>query len=328
MAGRVEIEKENRMPRITHARFMIAALAIALALGALAGCSAAQDTTEPLKSADSAAESAFPVTITDDAGRSVTIETEPARIVSLAPANTEILFAIGAGDRVVGVTTYDDYPAEVAEIAQVGDFAGPNLEAVAAAEPDLVLATTGVQGDVIAKLEELGAIVIAVDPQTLDGLYEAISEVGMATGEFEGAEAVIAEMRADVSEVEEAVSGLEPASAFIEIGQNPLFTVGTGTLLHELVTIAGGTNVVTEPGYVPYSVEQLVESDPAVYLATKGSSSDPAAIEKRAGFGDIAAIKNGRVVIMDDNLVSRPGPRAVLGLRQIAEGIHPEAFGK
>lgn len=316
------------MPRIIHARSAIAALAIALALGALAGCSAAQETTEPLQSSDSAAESAFPVTITDDAGRSVTIEAAPERIVSLAPANTEILFAIGAGNRVVGVTTYDDYPAEVTEIAQVGDFAGPNLEAVAAADPDLVLATTGVQGDVIAKLEELGAIVIAVDPQTLDGLYEAISEVGMATGERDGAEAVIAGMAADVSEIEEAVSGLEPASAFIEIGQNPLFTVGTGTLLHELVTIAGGTNVVTEPGYVPYSVEQLVESDPAVYLATKGSSSDPAAIEQRAGFSDIAAIKNGRVVIMDDNLVSRPGPRAVLGLRQIAEGLHPEAFGK
>lgn len=316
------------MPRNTYVRSTIVALAIALTLGALSGCSSPQDTTEPLQDSGSAAESAFPVTISDDAGRPVTIEKEPARIVSLAPANTEILFAIGAGDRVVGVTTYDDYPPEVAEIAQVGDFAGPNLEAVAAAEPDLVLATTGVQGDVIAKLEELGATVVAIDPQTLDGLYEAITEVGMATGEVEGAEAVVAEMRADVAEIEQAVSDLEPVAAFIEIGQNPLFTVGTGTLLDELVIIAGGANVVAEPGYVPYSVEQLVKADPAVYLATKGSSSDPAAIEKRAGFSEIAAIKNGRIVIMDDNLVSRPGPRAVLGLRQIAEGLHPEAFGK
>jgi iron complex transport system substrate-binding protein len=306
----------------------VASLAMVLAIGALSGCSDAQTATEATPVAETQAQPAFPVTITDDADRSVTIGSEPARIVSLAPANTEILFAIGAGDRVVGVTTYDDYPPEVADIAQVGDFAGPNLEAVAAAQPDLVLATTGVQGDVIAKLEELGATVIAVDPQTLDGLYESITEVGMATGEVEGAEQVVSDMKAEVAEIEEAVSSEEPVSAFVEIGQNPLFTVGTGTLLHELVTIAGGENVVAEAGYVPYSVEQLVKADPAVYLATKGSSSEPAAIEARAGFSGIAAIKDGRIVIMDDNLVSRPGPRAVEGLRQIAEGLHPEAFDK
>ena len=260
--------------------------------------------------------------------RTVTVKTEPTRIVSLAPGNTEILFALGLGDRVVGVTSYDDYPAEVADIAKVGDFAGPNLEAVAAADPDLVVATTGVQADVIGKLEKLGATVVALDPQSLDGLYADIAELGTITGRSDEAATVVDSMKSDVSDIAEAVSEAEPQTAFIEIGQNPLFTAGAGTLLGELVKAAGGTNVVAEKGYVPYSTEQLVKSDPAVYLATKGSSSSPEDIQSRAGYKGLAAVKNGRIVILDDNLVSRPGPRVVEGLRQIAEGLHPEAFGQ
>ena len=112
---------------------------------------------------------AFPVTITDDASRTVTVESAPERIVSLAPANTEMAFALGLGDKVVGVTTYDDYPAEVTSIAKVGDFASPNIEAIAAAKPDLVLATAGVQAEMVTKLEALGATVVVIDPQSLAG---------------------------------------------------------------------------------------------------------------------------------------------------------------
>jgi iron complex transport system substrate-binding protein len=133
-------------------------------------------------------------------------------------------------------------------------------------------------------------------------------------------------MKADVEAVRKAVAGTAPVTAFVEIGQNPLYTVGTGTLIDELVTLAGGTNVVKQPGYVGYSAEQLIAADPQVYLATKGSSSDPSAITSRAGFNKLTAVKNGRIVILDDNLVSRPGPRFVLGLKQIAQGLHPDAF--
>ncbi len=311
------------MTRITR---LTLALALFTSL-ALTGCSAEKpEATEA--EPEPVAEATFPVTITDDAGREVTVEAAPERIVSLAPGNTEILFAIGAGDRVVGVTSLDDYPAEVADIAKVGDFAGPNVEAVAAADPDLILATTGVQADMITKLEELGATVIAVDPTTLAGLYEDIDEIGLATGEIEGAASVLEDMEAAVFEVEAAVGGLEPVTTFVEIAQNPLFTVGSGTLIDEMITIAGGKNVVTEPSYVPYSVEQLVKSDPAVYLATKGSMSDPAELAKRPGYKDLSAVKASRVFVLDDNLVSRPGPRAVEGLRQIAEALHPDAFAQ
>ena len=150
-----------------------AAAALALLLGAallalaLAGCGSTA--AEKPAGATTGSTAAFPVTITDDASRTVTVKAEPQRIVSLAPANTEIAFALGLGDKVVGVTTYDDYPAEVTSIAKVGDFASPNIEAIAAAKPDLVLATSGVQADMVTKLEELGATVVVIDPQNIAG---------------------------------------------------------------------------------------------------------------------------------------------------------------
>jgi len=317
------------MTRTTRTtRLLALALVAAVSASALAGCSAKRDAEKPAPAKEPTAttESAFPVTITDDAGREVTLEAEPESIVSLAPANTEMLFAIGAGGRVTGVTTYDDYPAEVKELPKVGDFVQPNMEAIAAAKPDLVVATTGVQADVLKKLEDLGATVVAIDPQSLDGVYEDITELGQVTGTSEAADKLVADMKADVASVTEAVKGREVRTTFVEIGQNPLFTVGAKTLIGELVTLAGGRNVVAQEGYVPYSLEQLVKDNPYVYLSTKGSMSDPEDIAVRPGYEQLAAVEQGRIYLLDDNLVSRPGPRIAEGLKQIAQGIHPEAF--
>ena len=319
-------KRTNRMVRIIVTAALMAATAIALL--SLAGCGTTTASTPAPAPAPAPAAAAFPVTITDDASNTVTIKVEPQRIVSLAPANTEIAFALDLGAKVVGVTTFDDYPAAVKTIAKVGDFTTPNLEAIAAAKPDLILATTGVQADVVKKLEALGATVIAIDPQNLDGVYTDIGRVGQATGTADKAAAVVDGMKSDVADVQNAVQGLPAVTTFVEIGQNPLFTTGSGTLINELIKLADGTNIVTQHGYVGYSTEQLIKADPQVYLATKGSSSDPSAIAKRAGFSGLSAVKNNRIVILDDNLVSRPGPRIVEGLRQIAAALHPEAFTK
>ena len=303
------------------ARLSALALAVVLAAAALVGCGAAQGPEEdgpPL-------EAAFPAVVTDDVGREVAIAERPARIVSLAPANTEIVAALGSIDRLVGVTTYCDYPPEVAEIDKVGDFVGPNLEAIAALDPDVVLVTTGVQAEVITQLEALGAAVVAIDPQTLDELYISIATVGAAIGETPAADELVASMRIQVEDIGEQVEGA-PVTCFLEIAQDPLFTVGTGTLLNELIERAGGENVVTQEGYVAYSVEQLVAANPEVYLATKGSMNAPSDISGRPGYENLTAVAEERVYLLDDNLVSRPGPRVVEGIRQIAEALHPDVF--
>lgn len=314
------INGTTRASRTTRAIATALALLLAASLG-LAGCSSA-DTAESAEETPAAAS--FPVTVTDDAGREVTIESAPERIVSLAPANTEIVYALGLLDKLEGVTTYDDYPAEVADIAKVGDFVTPNMEAIVAAEPDLILATTGVQADVITQLEGTGATVVAIDPQTLAALYTSIETVGKATGTSDEAAELVEDMKSDIAAISDAVSAEGPTEAFIEIAQDPLYTAGAGTLLDDLIKAAGGANIVTEPGYVGYSLEQLVTDDPTVYLATLGSMSDPSDLAARAGYDKLSAVKTERVYVLEDNLVSRPGPRVVAGIAQIAKALHPD----
>ena len=322
-AGTIRSTRPVRGTIAARVATAVAACVLTLAALALAGCGSKTAGLSPAPAAVPTAS--FPITVTDDASRTITLKAAPKRIVSLAPAGTEILFALDQGDRVVGVTSYDDYPSQVASITKVGDFAGPNVEAVAAAKPDLIIATSGVQSDVVAKLEALGATVVVLDPQSLEGVYRDIESIGKLTGSSAKAAQVVGGMKAEVTTVQKSVADSPTVTTFLEIAQNPLFTAGTGTLSSELITLAGGKNVVTQPGYVSYSVEQLIKADPQVYLATKGSMSDPKAVDTRPGYRQLTAVKDGRVVILDDNLVSRGGPRIVEGLKQIAAGLHPGA---
>ncbi len=313
-----------RLARLMAWSAIVASL---VAVATVAGCASDRPATGDAQSSGNGSEPAasFPVTVTDDASRTVTVETEPMRIVSLAPANTEIVAALGLEDRLVGVTTYDDYPVSVTSLPKVGDFVSPNMEAIAATDPDLVLATTGVQAETIGALEDLGATVVAVDPQSLAALYDSIEMVGRVTGASEKAAELVQRMQGDMALISSAAGRLDRRRVFIEIAQDPLFTAGKGTLLDELITVAGGDNVVAQEGYVAYSLEQLVKDDPDWYLATKGSMSDPSALGKRPGFDRLAAVQSGAIRILDDNLVSRPGPRVVLGALSIYEGLHPES---
>lgn len=182
----------------------------------------------------------------------------------------------------------------------------------------------------LGKLEATGAKVVVVDSKNLDGLYASIDMVGKVTGRTTEAGNVVADMKAKIAQIEAKVAKEQPTTTFMEVGWNPLFTAGSGTLIGDLIGAAGGRNVVTQSGYVPYSVEALLKADPAVYLATKGgngaASASAASIGARSGYDKLSAVKGGRVVILDDNLVSRPGPRVVLGVEAIARALHPDAF--
>ena len=303
-------------------------LTLVIAVVALAACAAPQRQAALGHRAATGlrSPSAFPVTVTDDASRSVTLATQPRRIVSLAPADTEILYSLGLLDRVVGVTTYDDYPAQVRSLPKMGDFQTPNLEAVAAARPDLVLVTGGVQADVIAKLEALGAKVLVVDPRDVDGVMRSIGVVARCTGTRAQGARVVARMRADLAAISRRLVGSTPVRAFVEIGWDPLYTAGRDTLLDDLLVRAGGVNVAKGSGYVGYSVERLVRDQPAVYLGTKSSIGDPLGRKDRPGYDALRAVQSGSVHTLDDDLVSRPGPRVVQGVLEIAKALHPALF--
>ncbi len=313
----------TRIGRLTAALLLIAALAVGAV--ALSACGSGTDDTAASSSPSPAA--AGPITVTDDAGVEVTLDQPAERIVSLAPANTEIAYAIGAGDKMVAGTSYDDYPEEAKNLPKVGDFNNPNIEKTASYSPDLVLAAGGIQAKLRSKLEGLGMKVYVVDPTTYDGTIASIENVGKLAGVEDGAVAVTDEMTAAKEEVQAQVAGLTPATTFLEIYSEPLMTAGADTFIDDMITLAGGENIGASAGsgFPNFSAEVLVQEDPQVYIADSGSMSDPGDIEKRAGFAALTAVKDGTVYVIDDNLIARPGPRLAEGLRQLAGMIHPEA---
>jgi len=306
-----------------------------LALSLLVAACGDDPTVTPAVSgptATTAPSTSFPVTITDDDGESVTIDAPPQRIVTFAPSMTEIVFALGLGDRLVGVSgPFDDYPAEAADIEEVGgagDFGvDPNIEEVVGLQPDLFLTIKG--GDQWKRrLRDLDVPVVTLDATNLDDLMDDIEVAGRITGADEAATAVVDDLQAQADEVESAIAGTPSVTCFYETFYPPLYTVGPSTFIYDLLERAGCDPVTSSAGqqYPQWSVEDLVDQSPDVYLVSSESGAGPKAVAERAGFQAIAAVAAGRVVAIDSSLAERPGPRIVEGLRLIAEALHPEAF--
>lgn len=317
------------MPAIRFGRLsaaLVLLLVLAVGLLALAACGSGSAGSASTGSPAASAASG-PITVTDDAGNQVTLDKPAERIVSLAPANTEIAFAIGAGDKLVAGTTYDDYPAQAKSLPKVGDFNAPNIEKTASYSPDLVLAAAGIQDKLRSKLEALGMKVYVVDPTTYDGTVQTIENVGKLAGSEAGAAQVAGDMTAAKQTVQAAVGDLPRKTTFLEIYSEPLMTAGSGTFIDDMIGIAGGDNIGNQAGsgFPNFSTEVLVKDDPQVYIADSGSMSKPGDIKQRAGFAALTAVKDGHVYVIDDNTIARPGPRLALGLKSLAEFIHPEA---
>ena len=277
--------------------------------------------------------SGFPFTLKDDLGRQVTVSQAPGRIVSLVPAQTEILFALGLGDRVVGVTEFCDYPAEALAKPKVGGFATPNAELVVAAQPDLILAGV-IQKDFIHQFEEAGLTVIALESPDLPRTLEMIQLVGRLTGVAEVAENLTSEMQRRVDRVTSGVGSLsesEKPTVFFEVWPEPLTTGGAKSYINSLLITAGGRNIAgdVDQDWFTYSPEMVLAKNPQVIIFCHHGESTQTVeqLKARKGWGDVAAIKEDRIgYIEDQNLVVRAGPRVVEGLEQIAGCLHPGLF--
>lgn len=306
-------------------RVLLVLLAVAL-LGA--ACSEGSDTPsdEVSPSSTLTAQATFPLTLVDDDGVEVTIQAEPQRIVTFAPSMTEILFALGAGERIVGVSgPFDDYPSEASAIEQIGgagEFGvDPNVERVLALEPDLFLTISG--GDAWkAELRDLGVPIVTLDAVDFTDLLDDIRTVGGLTGTADAAETLVDDMAARAEAVEAEVAGR--VTCFFEVFYPPLTTVGPDTFLFDLLERAGCDPVTADASsdYPEWSVDDLVADGPDVYLATPESAKTPAKIAERPGFGAIPAVASGTIVLVDGDLVTRPGPRVIDGLEQLAAALH------
>lgn len=310
---------------------------LALVLGLLLASSCASPATAPTAPPPTVAATAapsptaapaFPLTVTDDAGRTVTLAAAPHRIASVAPSNTEILFAVGAGDRVVAVDRFSDFPPEAKTRESLGSYVNPDLEKLVASAPDLVIATNVHTKALVPQLEQRGIAVVVLEPKDLDGVLERITLVGRVTGNAEQAERVVRDLRERVEAVAAKVRGAKPPSVFFEIDPK-LYTAGPGTFIDDLIGRAGGANVAADATtkYPQLSSETVVLKDPQVIvLADDSAGVKPDAVRARPGWQEIAAVRTGRIVTIHPDLTNRPGPRLVDGLELLAKALHPERF--
>jgi iron complex transport system substrate-binding protein len=288
---------------------------------AVAGTTAASTTT-------AAATAAGSITVTDDTGHQVTLASPASRVVSLAPANTEMAYAVGGGSKLVAGTSYDDYPPQAKSLPKIGDFANPSVEKIVSMNPDLVLAAGGIQAGLRSKLENLGVRVYVVDPSTLAQTMVDLQNLGALLGTRRQADALVQRMQAAIKAVTDKVAGLPKPTVFFEVYPKPLMTAGTHTFIDDLIRLAGGTNIADSAGsgYLNFSTEVLIQDNPDVYIAPIGSQANPGQIAKRPGYGQLKAVQDHRVFTIPDDIVVRPGPRLVQGLQELARMFHPGAF--
>lgn len=290
----------------------------------LSACQAKQSGGSEAKEPETIAKK---IEITDLKGRQITFDKVPERIVSLSPANTEILYAVGAGNKVVGVTSFCDYPEEVANVEKIGTFEGPNLELIQKAKPDVVLAGGYIQEDLIASLEQLNIPVVSTEATDFNSIFDSIALIGKVSGNDEKAAEVVKGMKDKIAEIQDKVKGKTPKSIFYVVWTDPLTTAGSGTFINDVIKAAGGTNTAEKVQYwAKYSIEELVKDNPEYLISSKHATNEGVTADfykESPLFKNLDSVKNNKIYLMsDDNIVSRPGPRIVQAIEEIAKVLH------
>jgi iron complex transport system substrate-binding protein len=264
----------------------------------------------------------------DEVGRQVKVPEYPRRIISLSPNITEILFSLGLGERIVGVSNHSDYPPEALSKPRVGSYISPGVERTISLNPDLILATAaGNPREFVERMETLGLSVYTVFPKDFDGILRSITHIAIVTGREECGTRIVEGMRRRRAWVVQLTDDRPKPKVFFQIGTAPLVTVGKGSFADNLITLAGGKNIAGGESikYPRYSIEEVLVKAPDVIIITsmdpKGDSQELA--EQWDRWRTIPAVKDGRIYVIDSDLVDRPSPRIIDGLEMIAGILHP-----
>lgn len=268
-------------------------------------------------------------TITDDIGRSVAIAARPQRIISLAPNLTEIVFALGAGDRLIADTSYCNFPAEAKDKVHVGDTLRPDVERIVSLKPDLVLVSTASQLEgASSRLERLGIPVYVSNPRDLDGILASIEKLGDVIGEPEAGRRAAASLRERLSAVATRIEGRPPVKVFLVVSPEPLITSGKGTFVDDAIRRAGGASISGDEAteWPQYSAETVIARAPEAIVVSTMTDVVPNGNGVPDVLDQTPAVRNKRVVMVDADLLMRPGPRLVDGIETLARALHQEAF--
>ena len=271
-----------------------------------------------------------PRTFVDDLGRKIFLAKAPKRVVSLAPSITEILYAIGLNDEIVGVTEFCDYPPEAKQKSKIG-YAQPNIEAIVTLEPDLVLAPRAfLRADLLAKLEQLKVTTFVVDPESFEEIPSRIQTVGRILNRSTAADGVAMAMRQRIAAIRSKMEAVARVRVLYVLNSQPLITVGPGSYIHQVINVAGGSNIASQ-ATVPYphlNMEAVLKEDPEIIVFPIGKAEGISLAEQQEWlrWTSLSAVKQGRLHQISADILNRPGPRIVEGLETLARIIHPEAF--
>jgi iron complex transport system substrate-binding protein len=273
------------------------------------------------------------MTITDDLGRNVQLKEAPRRVVSLSPSNTEIVYALGLEDRLVGVTTYDNYPEAVKDKPRVSDYSTVDVEKVVSYKPDLILASSIQKNDAIPAFEKLGIAVLTIDPDTIDETFKDIELLGRISGKTGQAESLVTGLedrfKAVTGKTDKLTASQRPRAFFLT-WHDPLWTAGSGTVINELITKAGGDNIAADlKGHSQIELESVIQRNPQIIFVMSSMGDQDSSynyIKSEPRFKATDAVKNSQVFKVDSDIFGRTTPRLVDGLETMARLIHPELF--
>ncbi|WP_174591192.1 ABC transporter substrate-binding protein [Methanocella conradii] len=308
---------------------IIISIFLVVAILAMSGCTSPsiQPTTGPITAK-------YPMNITDDKGRVVTIKNMPERIVSLAPSNTETLFALGLGDRVVGVTDYCNYPPEALNKTKVGGITTVNVEQVAALNPDIVFAASLTKKETAEKLDSMGYPVFVNDPRNVSDIEKSIMNVGRACGAEDNATRLCGEINASIKAITDKTARLNESQrprVLMLLDTYDFYVAGSNCYGDDLIKIAGGQNVAYKlDDYKAMSKEAVIDADPDIIIMPVDQYSQADFEKLRNGTEDwmmqLSAVRNGKVYAVASDPIFRPGPRVVDAAQAMAKIIHPELF--
>ncbi len=312
-------------------KFSYLAFLLVLALSVMIGCSSNDDQASESEEKAETKETEFPLTVTDATDNELTFEKKAEKIVSVLPSNTEIAFALGLDDEIIGVTSLDNYPKEATEKETIGDFQ-INVEKVISLEPDLVLADESVDEDALDQIRDADIQVLVVKTaENFDEVYDAIHLIGEVTGTTEQADKIESDMEEKLASLSDKVAEIEePKSVYVEISPAPeTYTAGKNTFINTILEKINAENSAGDlEGWPQVNEEAVIEMDPDIIITTYGSYvEDPIKeITDRKAWSDLTAVKNKEIYDVNEDLVSRPGPRLVEGAEELAKAIYPDLF--
>jgi iron complex transport system substrate-binding protein len=278
-----------------------------------------------------------PLSATDATGFTLNLSQPPNRIISLAPGNTEILFALGLNDKIVGVTTYCDEPSEALEKEKIGNVTEIDLEKILTLQPDLILASSLTPEETVIRLHELGLPVFTLKSETIEQVIEDMTKVSVLSGAEASGSTIVKTMKDNlkkINDLAQSIPDYQKPLVFHIIWHDPIWIAGNNTFINEFITLAGGKNLAEDiQGYSTIDFEEILRRNPSIITVIENHGKNEENqlyqfVTKDNRFQTVDAVKNNRVYTIDSNLVSRPGPRVVAALQCFAQIIHPEIFGE